>query len=239
MNCEQFENRIQYLLDKRSRLSSDSELTQHAQVCESCAALIPIYQSMVDYAPQATEPQTVWQMVAHDHVDQLHASESHGESPGDKVSRRVTPSQTAASNFLAKAYSLIAVATCLCVIAIGWQLWSPWGSPTNRQAIHVDQAPLASNVHVEAERRYRKIDLTDIAQMTSFLPDPSHFDLQQVSQIDVVSLLPEKPARAIQVLPHTLQNVAPYWQGYSFELPGITTSWSYHFQQLFRLFWKN
>jgi hypothetical protein len=48
MNCDEFETRIQELLDRRQSLTGDGRLLDHALTCTPCAAMLETYQELFD-----------------------------------------------------------------------------------------------------------------------------------------------------------------------------------------------
>ena len=232
MNCDQFDNRMQLLLDKRVPLSTDSELTCHAQLCDSCASLLPVYQAIADHRPKCAIPGSAdVDLVA----DALHAPDAHG-------SLKPLPTKRSAA-----LYPILALATCIAGLAIGINLWAPPRMPADRHAVLIPdnsdsaapRSPLSNADDPAEQRRYRKIKFDWISDQLSYgLDSASQIDITQVGDVNLSSFFPSENVRVIQGLPNQIASVAPRVYEYSMDIPRLS-SWSYRFQQIIQFFWTS
>ncbi len=56
MNCSEFEDRVQHLLDQREPPASDAKLRAHADGCSRCAARLDAYQDLIERIARSQPP---------------------------------------------------------------------------------------------------------------------------------------------------------------------------------------
>src|SRR5690242_17657052 len=58
MRCDEFEARLQGLLDRRGQFESDETLFAHADTCASCAARLAAYEAVLETLPLLGVPES-------------------------------------------------------------------------------------------------------------------------------------------------------------------------------------
>ena len=203
MNCIQFEEKVQLLLDERLSLDSDSSLNQHARQCAECNQALKIYKRFSNLNHLGSKE-----------VPPVPASLQSLVSIGDPADR---------SRPNVWRYATLAAALVLGFILISGP--SRKSAPMAKADPIVGSQPSAPSENVDIENGENwtspfayEISIRDlIPEWTLQLSDAAYVDLPTIEELNFIALVPEGPVRAVQSIPNTL---APIYY-YSVELPVV------------------
>ncbi len=201
MNCNQFEERAQRLLDERACLMLDSSLREHATACGDCHETLIYYDRFSGLAQQ--EPPAGVKVTP----GSLGINGAWKSRQRTRLRNRMLI-VTAASVAICAALMTRPVAPELKTV----DLARPAAPP--QEIVEVD-TPTTTPF-------YNSIDLTYLMPVWSVqLADQSNVDLMSISRIRLIDFVPEEPVRVVRNIPTKL---APIYR-YSVEIP-MVNQWS-------------
>lgn len=201
MNCEQFEERAQQLLDERACLKRDSLLREHSHECCECQQTLVYYHRFSGLAQQefSDEPKVTPRSL-----------EAHEAWRGDQRSRLRNRVLTV---------TVASVAICVALMI------RPMATEIETVNLVATSAPTQKIVHADSSTAtsfYDSIDLTYLMpEWSVHIADQSNVDLTSISRLNLIDLVPVEPVRAVQSIPAKL---APFYR-FSVELP-VVNRWS-------------
>lgn len=212
MNCLQFDNRIQNLLDLRADPRKDQWLAGHAEQCDECRRRLQFYAAFQEYADRQLAPLATL-------------------SPSRSEKVRSAPGRTMrySAEKAGQAWKLVSVLAAMLLILAGLTVLTP--APGSRVSVASDPGmprhEMARQNRVLSTETFRQsaFDGLLVARLIpSRMPEWSDFSLDAISleNIDLVALIPEKPASTVRGLPATFQTIAPIYE-YSSGLPVVNT----------------
>ena len=199
MNCIQFEEKVQLLLDERLCLNSDPSLKQHALQCGECHSALNLY----------------------NRISELNRLEVGPIKPAPKK-RHSGKSRRLSTRPIGR-YAAMASA-----LVVGFILAAELfrvSTPMAKSSSGIDEQPAISSkkIEVETDGNWKspfdyEISIRDlIPEWTLQLSDAAYVDLPAIDELSFITLVPEGPVRAVQSIPNTL---APIYY-YSVELPVV------------------
>lgn len=204
MNCEQFENRVQHLLDERASLKLDLQLQQHARECVECCHTLGVYECF------ATLPGSG------DDLQKVGLAESSIAKPGTgawKSSQR---------QYVQRRFILAAAA----MLFISFILVARPGDAPPVAFVNVNEIPAeeTTNVH-PASSGSSLFDLGNFWDSSRLWDSTTAYvDFSSIGRIDLTTWIPEQPARVVQSIPATIESIEPFYR-YSTDLP-VLKQWS-------------
>ncbi|MGI9518028.1 MAG: hypothetical protein ACR2NP_13325 [Pirellulaceae bacterium] len=193
MNCEQFENRAQQLLDSRATLHLDLSLQQHARECSDCRHALAIYDCFTSLSSDG-QSQTGSISLAAD------------KSTIRPWQRR--QSRTVRNRFMVAAAALLMVSLTLITRTV-----------TAPSTAHFASMPDLNLASVSSS-----VDFSGLWAIQEQLPQVPAVDITAISRIDLMTLMPHKPALVVRNLPATIETIEPIYR-YSTEFP-MLNQWS-------------
>ncbi len=220
MNCTQFENRIQLLLDERVDPRLDLTLQRHARSCQCCRLALSIY-SCLD-SPAAPD----------DQCPALSAGQHATSWPQTAVADHDTTGWRSLRSYRAVQLLLATAALVAICLLPGWQ--SDTGHSLARSKsqaqpfAHAEAAFPGStgNSVADSESAASQLD----PGLSNWLPvsfpamSMSDVNLYSMAQIDLIYLVPEKHIQTVRGIPATIESIEPYYR-YSAEIP-VISQWS-------------
>ncbi len=194
MNCEQFERRAQQLLDDRANLRLDLPLQQHARDCSACDRALAIFDCFC--AMPALDAATPNVELVSAHSAQTKKIWRHRQP--NRVRNRV---MVAAAALLM--ISLTLVTRTVTAPATAWFVQPP---------------------HVSLASMTEAVDFSGLWAFQEQLPEVPAVDITAISRIDLLTLMPHKPAQVVRNLPATIETIEPIYR-YSTEFP-MLNQWS-------------
>ena len=217
MNCEQFDNRVQQLLDERASLSLDLQIRKHAVDCAPCRNALEIYECMA--SPIQAGSNTPSQVLA-----SRYAGPSSGQFENATASRHAWK-QRQRIQFRERA--ALAVAALL-FVSLTLVVRPPATHPVAGVDNSAHLVTLSPPVDASGSRNANDsaLDFSGLIQSswTTGLTDASYVDLSSLGRIDIVSLMPKKQVQAVQSIPATIESMEPLYR-YSSDLP-VINQWS-------------
>ena len=204
MNCDQFEERAQWLLDERACLTRDSLLREHSRECVECQQTLVYYNRFSDLSQQefSDEPKVT--------PRSLGAHEAWRGRQRNWLRNRILTVTVA---------SVASVAICVALMT------RPMATEIETANLVAPSAPTQKIVNADSSTAtsfYDSIDLTYLMPVWSVeIADQSNVDLTSISNLTLIDFVPVEPVRAVQSIPAKL---APIYR-FSVELP-VVNRWS-------------
>jgi hypothetical protein len=213
MNCQQFDDRVQDLLDQRRDPRWDQKVLRHAEQCESCRKSLACYSAL----------------------NVLSADRLSGKSKipvrSGSLQRPMASSRLATGHSVSigRTWKVASVLAAMLLILAGLTVFS--NSPGTRfstaSTAEMAAGPFTGeNMAIGPEFASRSaFDGLLVARLIpSRMPAWSDFSLDSISleHIDLVALVPEHPASTVRALPATIQSIAPIYE-YSSGIPVVNT----------------
>ena len=195
MNCEQFEARVQHLLDERASLLLDLQIQKHARQCDGCADALMVFQSFSEHYSE---------------------DESH---PPCELPVTVTSQPIWHDRQLQRSRIRVLVAAAA-VVLISLSLLVPEQDSQNDIAQLPTRLISSTGNVAESPGWFSDVDVSGWVS-TEWASDS--YDLDSLSfdvEIDLLSFVPEEPLMAMQNLPATLQTIEPIYQYWN-EIPAM------------------
>jgi hypothetical protein len=210
VNCSQFENRIQLLLDDRLDPRKDELLCLHARECRECRMALVVY-ACLDSAPVVSPSPVRLEPVA----------------VADRSGKHRWPARAFQSNRRGHWIRIVAATAALVTVCLLPVL------PSAHNDVATSPVEMAARMGIDpviqppvaAENSFT-IPPGLAGELPTLLPPPlsavslANVDFSEWSELDLITLLPEEQVQTVRGIPVTLQTIEPYYR-YSVECPVI------------------
>lgn len=203
MNCTQFEEKIQSLLDQRLSLKTDSSLNEHAAACAGCRRSLSLYSRIAELGGLESG-EIEWL------PERLHQEPS--------IWNKKVKSQQQLWKLAALAGALM-----LGLILVARPSWVSTRLANIEPAVEAHHVKNGDIANFEVDRNWMssftyEISVKDLVpEWTLQLSDTANVDLPALDELNFLTLVPEAPVRAVRNIPTAL---APIYY-YSVELPFV------------------